>query len=82
MAQLSNVAILAVVIVAAVSLRCSEAEDYTVGGTIGWTSFPPGGASFYSKWAANHTFKVNDTLGECLHTTNNIFPFALCIKHA
>ncbi|XP_027333608.1 cucumber peeling cupredoxin-like [Abrus precatorius] len=59
MAQLRNVTILMIVFVAAVS---TEAKDYTVGGTTGWTSFPPGGASFYSKWASNFTFKVNDTL--------------------
>ncbi|KAK7347534.1 hypothetical protein VNO80_22066 [Phaseolus coccineus] len=62
MAQLRNVAILLVIIVAAVLLKTTEAEDYEVGGTTGWTSFPPGGASFYSKWASNFTFKVNDTL--------------------
>ncbi|KAK2411680.1 blue copper protein [Trifolium repens] len=44
-------------------LQTSEAEDYLVGGdVIGWTSFPPGGDSFYSKWAANFTFKLNDNL--------------------
>ncbi|KAL5065123.1 hypothetical protein RYX36_026860 [Vicia faba] len=54
---------LIVIIVVAVSLQTSEAEDYTVGGgTIGWTSFPPRGSSFYSKWAANFTFKLNDNL--------------------
>ncbi|WJX95814.1 hypothetical protein P8452_77090 [Trifolium repens] len=44
-------------------LQTSEAEDFIVGGdVIGWTSFPPGGDSFYSKWAANFTFKLNDNL--------------------
>lgn len=64
MAQLRNVAILVVVVVAAVLLQSTEAKDYEVGGATGWTSFPPGGASFYSKWAANFTFKLNDTLGK------------------
>ncbi|TKY54838.1 Early nodulin protein 1 [Spatholobus suberectus] len=63
MAQIRNVAILVVVVAVAVLLRSTEAKDYEVGGSVtGWTSFPPGGASFYSKWAANFTFKVNDTL--------------------
>jgi len=69
MAQIRNVAILVVIIAAAVLLNTTEAEDYEVGGTTGWTSFPPGGASFYSKWASNFTFKVNDTLGKYHQTT-------------
>jgi hypothetical protein len=64
MPQTTNVTIIIVIIVVAMSLQTIEAEDYTVGGdVIGWTSFPPGGASFYSKWAANFTFKLNDNLG-------------------
>ncbi|CAJ1944578.1 unnamed protein product [Sphenostylis stenocarpa] len=47
---------------AGVLLKTTKAEDYEVGSTIGWLSFPPSGASFYSKWASNFTFKVNDTL--------------------
>ncbi|MED6121934.1 hypothetical protein PIB30_034883 [Stylosanthes scabra] len=51
------------IVVAVSVLECTKAEDYIVGGdSIGWTSYPPGGASFYSNWASNHTFKVNDTL--------------------
>lgn len=62
MAQIKSVTILIVIIV--VTIQTSEAEDYKVGGDfIGWTSFPPGGSSFYSKWAANFTFKLNDNLG-------------------
>lgn len=54
-----------VIFAVAMLLQSTEAEDYTVGGgDIGWTSFPPGGASFYSNWASNLTFKVNDNLGE------------------
>jgi hypothetical protein len=65
MAQIRNITILIVIIVVATMLlQTSEAEDYIVGGdVIGWTSFPPGGDSFYSKWAANFTFKLNDNLG-------------------
>lgn len=64
MPQITNVTIIIVIIVVAMSLQTIEAEDYTVGGdVIGWTSFPPGGTSFYSKWAANFTFKLNDNLG-------------------
>lgn len=60
--------ILIVIILVALSLQTSEAEDYTVGGdTIGWTSFPPDGSSFYSKWAANFTFKLNDNLGNLIN---------------
>ncbi|WJX90326.1 hypothetical protein P8452_72236 [Trifolium repens] len=64
MAQIRNMTILIVIIVVATMLlQTSEAEDYIVGGdVIGWTSFPPGGDSFYSKWAANFTFKLNDNL--------------------
>ncbi|KAK7330089.1 hypothetical protein VNO77_24275 [Canavalia gladiata] len=62
MTRLRNVAILMVVIAAAVLLHSTQAAEYKVGGDTGWTSFPPGGESFYSKWAANFTFKVNDTL--------------------
>ncbi|KAK7388670.1 hypothetical protein VNO78_23493 [Psophocarpus tetragonolobus] len=62
MAQLRNGATLVVVVVAAVFLQSTKAEEFEVGGTTGWTSFPPGGDSFYSKWVANFTFKVNDTL--------------------
>ncbi|XP_047169653.1 mavicyanin-like [Vigna umbellata] len=60
MGRSRNVAILVVITV--MLLKTTEAEDYEVGGTTGWTTFPPGGASFYSKWASNFTFKVNDTL--------------------
>ncbi|CAL5198648.1 unnamed protein product [Lathyrus oleraceus] len=63
MFQIKNMTILILIIVVAASLQTSEAEDYTVGGdTIGWTSFPPGGSSFYSNWASNFTFKLNDNL--------------------
>ncbi|KAE9601805.1 hypothetical protein Lal_00040819 [Lupinus albus] len=62
MVELRNVSIIVVVIVGALLLQSIEAAEYTVGGDIGWTSFPPGGASFYSNWAANFTFKVNDIL--------------------
>lgn len=64
MGRSRNVAILVVITV--LLLKTTEAEDYEVGGSTGWTSFPPGGASFYSKWASNFTFKVNDTLGKNL----------------
>ncbi|KAK7264906.1 hypothetical protein RJT34_32519 [Clitoria ternatea] len=62
MAQLRTTPILVLIIAAAVLLQNIEAKDYTVGDATGWTSFPPAGASFYSKWAANIAFKVNDTL--------------------
>ncbi|XP_058760203.1 early nodulin-like protein 14 [Vicia villosa] len=63
MFQTKNTTIFIVIIVVTLSLQTSEAEDYTVGGdTVGWTSFPPGGSSFYSKWAANFTFNLNDNL--------------------
>ncbi|WJX90327.1 hypothetical protein P8452_72236 [Trifolium repens] len=55
--------LIVIIVVATMLLQTSEAEDYIVGGdVIGWTSFPPGGDSFYSKWAANFTFKLNDNL--------------------
>nr|KYP55720.1 Blue copper protein [Cajanus cajan] len=62
MVQLRNVAIVVAVVAAAVLQQSTKAEDYEVGGSTGWTSFPPGGDSFYSKWAENFTFKVKDTL--------------------
>ncbi|KAL1372282.1 hypothetical protein AAHE18_01G192400 [Arachis hypogaea] len=51
------------IIVAMIMIVVTKAEEHIVGGeSIGWTSYPPGGASFYSNWASNHTFIVNDTL--------------------
>jgi len=54
--------ILFVVAFAAAILESTEAADHTVGGNTGWTL--PSGASFYSDWAADNTFKQNDVLGE------------------
>ncbi|KAK7327729.1 hypothetical protein VNO77_21818 [Canavalia gladiata] len=63
MGKLNNMAIVVVIAVAAaIIIQSTEAADYTVGNSTGWTSSPPGGASFYSNWASNITFKVNDTL--------------------
>ncbi|XP_027339358.1 cucumber peeling cupredoxin-like [Abrus precatorius] len=62
MPQLKNMAILIVIAVAAAILQSTEATDYTVGDSTGWISSPTGGASFYSNWASNITFRENDTL--------------------
>ncbi|XP_054806266.1 umecyanin-like [Prosopis cineraria] len=62
MAKLENVAIIVVAAFAAIFLHSTEAEDFTVGGSTGWINNPPRGASFYSNWAKNLTFKLNDTL--------------------
>ncbi|TKY73203.1 Cucumber peeling cupredoxin [Spatholobus suberectus] len=63
MGQLSNMVILIAIAVAATILRGTEAAEYTVGGdNTGWTSSPSGGASFYSNWASNITFREGDTL--------------------
>jgi hypothetical protein len=48
-------------------LQNTEAVDHIVGGSTGWTATPPGGASFYSDWASNITFKENDVLGEFVY---------------
>ncbi|XP_057418921.1 early nodulin-like protein 15 [Lotus japonicus] len=49
------------VVQASFSVRSTleEAEEYTVRAALGWTSVPPGGASFYSKWTQNFTFKLS-----------------------
>ncbi|XP_028801262.1 umecyanin-like [Neltuma alba] len=62
MAKLANMAILFVAAFAAIFLPGTEAEDFTVGGSTGWTNNPSGGASFYSNWASDLTFNVNDVL--------------------
>ncbi|RDX61183.1 hypothetical protein CR513_60611, partial [Mucuna pruriens] len=63
MGQLHNMAILIAIAFAATILKNTEAAEYTVGGNnTGWTSSPPGGASFYSNWASNITFREGDTL--------------------
>ena len=72
MAKFINMAI--VVAVAAAILQITDAATYTVGGFTGWTNDPTGGASLYSNWAKNFTFKVNDVLGEFLSTQPNL-PF-------
>ena len=85
-AQLKNMAILLVVAAAAAVLQSTEAANYTVGGSTGWISSPPGGASFYSSWTSNITFKENDTLGGymisfCIQTTFPSLLFQISIKH-
>ncbi|GAU21284.1 hypothetical protein TSUD_286940 [Trifolium subterraneum] len=61
MSQLKNMSILLLIAFAATILN-TEAVDHIVGGSTGWTATPPGGASFYSDWASNITFKENDVL--------------------
>jgi hypothetical protein len=67
MSQLKNMSILLVIAFAATMLQNTEAVDHIVGGSTGWTATPPGGASFYSDWASNITFKENDVLGEFVY---------------
>ncbi|CAJ1975476.1 unnamed protein product [Sphenostylis stenocarpa] len=62
MGQLHNMVIFVAIAVAATILQGTEAADYTVGGNTGWISAPSGGASFYSNWASNITFKEGDVL--------------------
>ncbi|XP_054807808.1 umecyanin-like [Prosopis cineraria] len=62
MAKLANVPAILVVAAFAAIFHSIEAEDFTVGGNTGWTNNPSGGASFYSSWAADLTFNVNDVL--------------------
>ncbi|CAJ2666118.1 unnamed protein product [Trifolium pratense] len=62
MSQLKNMSILLLIAFAATILQNIEATDHIVGGSTGWTATPPGGASFYSDWASNITFKQNDVL--------------------
>ncbi|KAL3585522.1 hypothetical protein D5086_012389 [Populus alba] len=45
---------------ASLLLRGSEAADYQVGGTTGWTR--PASTSFYSDWVSGKTFAVGDSL--------------------
>ncbi|GAU21285.1 hypothetical protein TSUD_286950 [Trifolium subterraneum] len=60
MSQLNNMSILLVIAFVATILQNTEAVDHIVGGSTGWIANP--GASFYSDWASNNTFKVNDVL--------------------
>jgi hypothetical protein len=71
MSQLKNMSILLVIAFATTILQNIEAADHIVGGSTGWTATPPGGASFYSDWASNITFKENDVLGEFVYMLLN-----------
>ena len=73
MGKFINLAIVVVVAATAI-LQITDAATYTVGGSTGWTNDPTGGASFYSNWAKNFTFKENDVLGEFLFAQPNL-PF-------
>lgn len=46
---------------AALITQRAEAETHTVGDATGWTNIVD--SDTYSSWAAKHTFKVGDTLG-------------------
>lgn len=50
------------VVLAAADVEKTFAATYVVGDSLGWT-IPSGGASTYSNWASQHTFRVGDTLG-------------------
>ncbi|KAL2340367.1 hypothetical protein Fmac_008307 [Flemingia macrophylla] len=62
MGQLHNMASLITIAVAATILLNIEAAEYTVGDGTGWTNSASGGASFYSNWASNITFREGDIL--------------------
>ncbi|XP_020220520.1 cucumber peeling cupredoxin [Cajanus cajan] len=62
MGLLHNMAILLTIAVAATILKSTEAAEYTVGDSTGWINSPSGGASFYSNWASNITFREGDIL--------------------
>ncbi|XAR66882.1 hypothetical protein NMG60_11013252 [Bertholletia excelsa] len=57
---ISSVSIALVALMAAAMLQTSAATIYFVGNTTGWV-VPPN-ATFYSNWASQYTFAVNDTL--------------------
>ncbi|XP_052199309.1 cucumber peeling cupredoxin-like [Diospyros lotus] len=57
---MARLAFLAIAVVAAL-VEGSTAASYTVGDDSGWR-IPSSGASFYSDWAAKHTFAVGDSL--------------------
>ncbi|XP_020225583.1 mavicyanin [Cajanus cajan] len=62
MATKINVAILFVLVAVALTMpHSTEATEHVVGGGAGWI-ISPEGASFYSSFAANTTFRLNDTL--------------------
>ncbi|KAL6226317.1 hypothetical protein ACLB2K_000280 [Fragaria x ananassa] len=45
--------LVAVIAQLAAMLHTTEAEDYTVGDYLGWTT-PPDGAGYYAEWASEH----------------------------
>lgn len=53
----STTFVFTIVIALAAVLQTAEAETHTVS----WSNTV--GADFYTSWAANHTFKVGDVLG-------------------
>ncbi|XP_068326375.1 umecyanin-like [Pyrus communis] len=58
--MLGYVTVFVVLAAAALVIERAEAESYTVGDDLGWTNIVD--SNTYSSWAANHTFKVGDTL--------------------
>jgi len=75
MGRLLHLVILVAVAVSATILTGTEAAEYTVGDSTGWTSSPTGGASFYSDWASGITFKEGDILGEYQYHRTSIITF-------
>lgn len=59
--MLGYVTVFVVLAAAALVIERAEAESYRVGDDLGWTNIVD--SNTYSSWAANHTFKVGDTLG-------------------
>ncbi|KAE8736077.1 hypothetical protein F3Y22_tig00000170pilonHSYRG00001 [Hibiscus syriacus] len=56
-------ALVAVVVLASTVLQSTDAANYTVGDTTGWTVPPGGGNSdFYDEWADKKNFFVGDIL--------------------
>lgn len=54
--------VIVALVLSAAMLQVTYAEDYTVGDSTGWVR--PSDSTFYTNWAADKVFHINDTLGE------------------
>lgn len=73
MARKFNTVFLAAIVIATLVQSSTAQTRHVVGDALGWV-VPPGGASAYSNWAANQTFRVGDILGNFsiqIYASNN-----------
>ncbi|XP_044471417.1 umecyanin-like [Mangifera indica] len=60
MARISMAEVIVALVLSAAMLQVTYAEDYTVGDSTGWVR--PSDSTFYTNWAADKVFHINDTL--------------------